>query len=131
MAQRKEIKVLTLFSFQVAPSELESILIQHPLVREAAVISVWSAGEATEVPRAFVALTDEAIASGQQESHHARSISRFVTDKVSGYKRLRGGVFVIDALPRNPTGKVLKKTLKELDPGLSGPSSESIVAAKL
>ena len=120
-----------MFSFQVAPSELESILIQHPLVREAAVISVWSAGEATEVPRAFVALTDEAIASGQQESHHARSILRFVTDKVSSYKRLRGGVFIIDALPRNPTGKVLKKTLKELDPGLSGPSSESIVAAKL
>lgn len=118
-------------SFQVAPSELESILIQHPLVREAAVISVWSAGEATEVPRAFVALTDEAIASGQQESDLLRSISRFFADKVSSFKRLRGGIFVIGALPKNPTGKVLKKALKELNPGLSGPSSEGRVVAKL
>lgn len=118
-------------SFQVAPSELESIIIQHPLVREAAVISVWSSSEATEVPRAFVVLKDEAISSGQKESDHTRSISRFVTDKVSSYKRLRGGIFVIDALPKNPTGKVLKKALKELNPRLPGPSSEGMVVAKL
>lgn len=118
-------------SFQIAPSELESILIQHPFVREAAVISVWSAGEATEMPRAFVALTDEAVASGKQESELVGLISRFVAGNVSGYKRLRGGVFVIRALPKNPTGKVLKKALKELNPGLSEPASEDRVVAKL
>lgn len=94
-------------------------------------ISVWSAGEATEMPRAFVALTDEAVASGKQESELVGLISRFVADNVSGYKRLRGGVFVIRALPKNPTGKVLKKALKELNPGLSEPASEDRVVAKL
>lgn len=122
---------MTFCSFQIAPSELESILIQHPFVREAAVISVWSAGEATEMPRAFVALTDEAVASGKQESELVGLISRFVAGNVSGYKRLRGGVFVIRALPKNPTGKVLKKALKELNPGLSEPASEDRVVAKL
>lgn len=105
--------LLTQSSFQVTPSELESILIQHAFVREAAVIGVWSADEATEVPRAFVVLRDEA--QNQNRDHVLRSISGFVADQVSSYKRLRGGVFVVDALPKNPTGKVLKKALKELE----------------
>ena len=105
--------LLTQSSFQVMPSELESILIQHALVREAAVIGVWSADEATEVPRAFVVLRDEA--QNKNRDHVLRSISGFVADQVSSYKRLRGGVFVVDALPKNPTGKVLKKALKELE----------------
>ena len=105
--------LLTQSSFQVMPSELESILIQHALVREAAVIGVWSADEATEVPRAFVVLRDEA--QNKNRDHVLRSISGFVADQVSSYKRLHGGVFVVDALPKNPTGKVLKKALKELE----------------
>ncbi|KAF9887217.1 hypothetical protein FE257_010471 [Aspergillus nanangensis] len=97
--------------FQVAPSELENILIRHPLVREAAVIGIWSEHETTEIPRAFVVLEEE----GSKESAPEKIVSSildFVAKQVSNYKRLRGGVVIIDALPKNTTGKVLKKELK-------------------
>ncbi|KAL5360466.1 hypothetical protein BJX96DRAFT_184555 [Aspergillus floccosus] len=97
--------------FQVAPSELENIIIRHPLVREAAVIGVWDDKQATELPRAFVVLRDPYQANGMNEV--SRSISEFVADQVSNYKRLRGGVVIIDALPKNVTGKVMKKELKD------------------
>lgn len=114
-------------SFQVTPSELESKLIHNPLVREAAVIGVWNADEATEVPRAFVVLRDDA--QKQDRAAVVRSISRFVAEQVSNYKRLRGGVVVVDALPKNPTGKILKKALKEIE--VAGSGSENRVVAKL
>ena len=107
-----------LCSFQVTPSELESKLIHHPLVREAAVIGVWNADEATEVPRAFVVLRNDV--QEQDRTRVVRSISEFVAGQVSNYKRLRGGVVVADALPKNPTGKILKKALKEVQVGDSG-----------
>ncbi|KAL4895011.1 hypothetical protein BDV59DRAFT_200269 [Aspergillus ambiguus] len=97
--------------FQVAPSELENIIIRHPLVREAAVIGVWDDQQATELPRAFVALKKPAQQNATADVH--KSISNFVADQVSNYKRLRGGVVIIDALPKNPTGKVMKKELKD------------------
>lgn len=114
-------------SFQVTPSELESKLIHNPLVREAAVIGVWNADEATEVPRAFVVLRDDA--QKQDRAAVVRSISGFVAEQVSNYKRLRGGVVVVDALPKNPTGKILKKALNEVE--VAGSGSENRVVAKL
>ncbi|OJJ37954.1 hypothetical protein ASPWEDRAFT_171407 [Aspergillus wentii DTO 134E9] len=90
--------------FQLAPSELENILILHPLVQEAAVIGIWSENEATEVPRAFVVL--------KSKTADVCEIAAFVASRVSNYKALRGGVVVVDALPKNPTGKVLKKQLR-------------------
>ncbi|KAJ6002954.1 hypothetical protein N7451_005501 [Penicillium sp. IBT 35674x] len=97
--------------FQVAPSELENIIIQHPLVEEAAVIGIWSASQDTELPRAYVVLREDN--RGRSNAAVLQEISNFVSDKVSNYKRLRGGVVAIDALPRNTTGKVLKKVLKD------------------
>ncbi|KAJ5698339.1 hypothetical protein N7462_000344 [Penicillium macrosclerotiorum] len=97
--------------FQVAPSELENIIIQHPHVKEAAVIGVWSSSEDTEIPRAFVSLEE---ADPQNLEIVAKEITDFVSEKVASYKRLRGGVVVLEELPRNATGKLLKKKLKEL-----------------
>ena len=90
---------------------MENIIIQHPLVEEAAVIGIWSASQDTELPRAYVVLKEDI----REYSNTAvlQEISNFVSDKVSNYKRLRGGVVAIDALPRNTTGKVLKKVLKD------------------
>lgn len=116
-------------SFQVTPSELESKLIHHPLVREAAVIGVWNGDEATEVPRAFVVLRDDA--QKQDRARVVRSISGFVAEQVSNYKRLRGGVVVVDTLPKNPTGKILKKVLKEVEVTGSGSGSGDRVVARL
>lgn len=96
--------------FQVSPSELEDILIRHPLVREAAVVGVWNDREATELPRAYVVLGHTVAPEKLKED--LETIAAFVAGRVSNYKRLRGGVAVVDALPKNATGKVLKKELK-------------------
>lgn len=112
--------------FQVAPSEIESILIQHPLVREAAVIGVFSADEATEVPRGFVSLKD--VIKSEQRAWVSNSTDKFLAERIFNYKRLRGGVFIVDELPRNPTGKVLKKVLKEKYGDLSSPETSKLTA---
>ncbi|KAF2494596.1 acetyl-CoA synthetase-like protein [Lophium mytilinum] len=97
--------------FQVSPLELEDIAHRHPLVDEVAVCGVWSEAEATELPRAYVVLKQGVETSPTQLSRHAESISAFVSGKVSTYKQLRGIVFV-DGLPKNPTGKVLRRVLR-------------------
>ncbi|KAJ5560168.1 hypothetical protein N7513_002567 [Penicillium frequentans] len=102
---------LYIYDFQVAPAELENIIIQHPLVEEAAVIGVWSASQDTELPRAYVVLREDL--RGYSNAAVLQEISDFVSNKVSNYKRLRGGMVAIEALPRNTTGKVLKKVLKD------------------
>ncbi|OAP64210.1 L-aminoadipate-semialdehyde dehydrogenase [Fonsecaea erecta] len=98
--------------FQVSPSELERILLQYPLVDEAVVIGIWHDDEATEVPRAFVTLKKKLDSDPGEEDKLTRSVAEFVDSKVSSYKRLRGGVVVLHELPKNTTGKVLRRELK-------------------
>lgn len=88
---------------QVAPAELEALLLAHPKVLDAAVIGVDVPG--TEVPRAYV-VADGGI--GEQE------IKDFVKGQVADYKQLRGGVVFIDAIPKSASGKILRKNLREL-----------------
>ena len=65
--------------YQVAPAELEAVLVAHPAVAEAAVVGRPDE-EAGEVPKAFVALAGEAT---------AEEIMAFVAERVAPYKRLR------------------------------------------
>jgi 4-coumarate--CoA ligase len=58
-----------------------------------------------EVPRAFVVLKPESKLT-------ADDIAKYVKSKVVHYKQLKGGVKFIDAIPRNPGGKILRKDLK-------------------
>ncbi|KAK3886421.1 hypothetical protein Pcinc_009425 [Petrolisthes cinctipes] len=61
-----------------------------------------------EAPKAFVVLKPNAkVTAAQIQSH--------VEDRVASYKQLAGGVKFVDVIPRNPTGKILKKQLKECD----------------
>jgi fatty-acyl-CoA synthase len=87
------------------PGEVEELLITHPAVEEASVIGV----EDPEFGRrlaAFVVLKPERPASEDE-------IRDFVKDNLARYKVPRDVSF-IDALPRNPTGKVLKRRLREM-----------------
>jgi 4-coumarate--CoA ligase len=96
----------------VSPTELEEILVKHHLVDEAAVCGVWSEKDSTELPRAFVVLKRSTSHSSEDRIAHAESISIFVSGQVSSYKQLKGGVVFVDALPKNPTGKVLRRVLR-------------------
>lgn len=91
--------------FQVPPAELEDILRAHPDIADAAVIGIPH-NKAGELPRAYVVKRNPNIT--EQE------IKDFVAKKVAEYKRLEGGVEFIKAIPKNATGKTLRRELKKL-----------------
>ncbi|KAK3989355.1 putative acyl-coenzyme A synthetase [Cladorrhinum sp. PSN332] len=89
---------------QVAPAELEALLISHPRILDAAVIGIER--NHTEVPRAYI------VADPKQVS--ATEVADWVAGQVSSYKRLRGGVVFVNAIPKSPSGKILRKELRAL-----------------
>ncbi|XP_049841550.1 uncharacterized protein LOC126291873 isoform X1 [Schistocerca gregaria] len=93
--------------FQVPPAELEEILRSHPAVEEAAVVGVPDE-RSGEVPRAYVVLKKKA-----QQVVTPQDVAKFVDAKVADYKKLAGGVHFIDAIPKNPSGKILRRVLKQ------------------
>ncbi|EEH04398.1 phenylacetyl-CoA ligase [Histoplasma capsulatum G186AR] len=98
--------------FQVAPAELEGILMENEAIDDAAVIGVESEEHGSEVPRAYVVLKDKA-AGPTAEKAEAEKIMKWLAGKVAPHKRLRGGVRFIDEIPKSPSGKILRRTLKE------------------
>jgi acyl-CoA synthetase (AMP-forming)/AMP-acid ligase II len=93
---------------QVPPAELERVLAGHPAVRDAAVI-----GEAHpargEVPVAFVVRREGAAVTED-------ALVAFAAHGMAAYKRLARVTFV-DAIPRGPSGKILRRALREDPPG--------------
>ena len=90
--------------YQVAPAELEALLMEHPAVMDSAVIPKRDA-ESGEVPKAFVL-----VRPGQQVS--AEDLMRFVEERVAPYKKVREIEFV-EAIPKTPSGKILRRELIE------------------
>jgi acyl-coenzyme A synthetase/AMP-(fatty) acid ligase len=92
----------------ISPAELEFLLVQHPGVADAAVMGTsW---EDTEVPRAAVVLRP----GTEGGDALARDIVSFVEERVPEYKRLRGGVAFVQAIPRLVSGKICRKKLWEV-----------------
>jgi acyl-CoA synthetase (AMP-forming)/AMP-acid ligase II len=97
--------------FQVAPAELESVLLQHAEVADVAVIGIESEEEATELPRAYI--TPSRPLSSQEASSFALGVQDWVSQRVAPHKRLRGGVVIIDKVPKSAAGKILRRELRE------------------
>lgn len=91
---------------------MEEVIWKHPAVADVGVTSIWDDSKATELPCAFVVAKAHARLLSRQEL--ATDIQELVASKVAGYKRLRGGVNFVDGLPRNPTGKLLRRELRKL-----------------
>jgi acyl-CoA synthetase (AMP-forming)/AMP-acid ligase II len=89
-------------AFQVAPAELESLLLKHPAVADAAVIPHPDA-EAGEVPKAFVVMKGQAS---------PEELMAFVNGQVAPFKKIRL-LEVVDQIPKSPAGKILRRTLIE------------------
>ncbi|ELU02485.1 hypothetical protein CAPTEDRAFT_100263 [Capitella teleta] len=91
--------------YQVAPAELEALLVTHPAIQDAAVIGKPDE-RVGEQPRAYVAL--------KPDKHMTEAeVQEFVSGKVASYKRLTGGVEFRSNIPRFPSGKILRKDLKQ------------------
>ncbi len=95
--------------FGIAPAEMEALLVEHPAVLDSAVIGVPD-DEAGEVPKGFVVLRPG-------HSVTAEELISFVNGKLAGYKKLHYVEF-IDAIPKVPSGKILRRELKEREKAL-------------
>jgi acyl-coenzyme A synthetase/AMP-(fatty) acid ligase len=89
---------------QVAPAELEDVIQTHPAVLDAAVVGApdESAGE---IPMAFVVPKNGAVLD-------AADLMNYVAARVAPHKKIRAIEFV-DAIPNTPSGKILRRVLKD------------------
>ncbi|WP_053657866.1 4-coumarate--CoA ligase family protein [Streptomyces sp. MMG1121] len=91
--------------FQVAPAELEALLLTHPGIADAAVIGAYN-DDGNEVPHAFV------VRRPTTEDLTENEILLYVAERVAPYKRVRAITF-IDTVPRAASGKILRRELRE------------------
>ncbi|MFI6880423.1 4-coumarate--CoA ligase family protein [Streptomyces sp. NPDC050400] len=89
--------------FQVAPADLEALLLTHEGIADAAVIGVLD-DDGNEIPKAFVVRSDERLT--------ADDVMAYVAERVAPYKKIRRVAF-IDGVPRAATGKILRRQLRE------------------
>ncbi|KAI1501413.1 hypothetical protein F5X99DRAFT_382404 [Biscogniauxia marginata] len=90
---------------QVAPAELEAVLLDHKGIADVAVVGVTIDGE--ELPRAYVVPSASAKTTEQE-------VAKWMETRVIKYKWLKGGVKFVETIPKNPSGKILRSKLKEL-----------------
>jgi 4-coumarate--CoA ligase len=114
--------------FQVSPAELEAHLNSHEHVVESGVGAIWDESQLTELPTAYVVLKPDVEGKNRSEAVMIlRDVHSRTDEMVSGYKKLRGGVWAVTSLPKNATGKFVRKELGKFKTGLS---SLEIVAVR-
>ena len=94
--------------FNVYPREIEEVLYTHPKIAEAAVIGVIHDGLRGEMPKAFIVLREGEEMTKEEVITYCQE--RIADYKVPGYVEFR------ESLPKTPTGKILKRALRELWP---------------
>ena len=97
-------------SFQVAPPELEGVLLSHPDIVDAAVIGVPdpSNKEGSEAPRAYIVRRDL-----KSDKPSPQEVNKHMRERLASYKMLAGGIVFVEAIPKNASGKILKRILRE------------------
>jgi len=100
---------------QVAPAELEAHLLTHPAVADCTVIPVPDE-MAGEVPKAYV-VKSSSVSLEDSDRMLIRDIQKHVEKHKARHKWLKGGVEFIDAIPKSPSGKILRRLLKDKEKG--------------
>ena len=93
--------------FSIAPAEVESVMLEHPAVRDCGVVSRTDAG-GEEIPCAFVVLCEDELPNQQT----AEKLQAFIADRLTRYKMPRE-IYFVPALPRTASGKILRRELRK------------------
>jgi acyl-coenzyme A synthetase/AMP-(fatty) acid ligase len=104
--RRKE--MIKFKGFPIAPAEVEALLMEHPAVRDCGIVGAADSA-CGEVPVAFVVLRQPAQASAKLETE----LCGYVGERLVSYKQPRKVRFV-EAIPRNPSGKILRRELRAM-----------------
>ncbi|CCM02960.1 uncharacterized protein FIBRA_05075 [Fibroporia radiculosa] len=109
-------ELLKVRAFQVAPAELEGFLLQHPDVADTCVVSLLDDFNG-DLPLAYV--VPSAAAQARMETDPAEgdrikaALIKYVADGKTSYKQLTGGVEFTDVIPKLPSGKLLRRSLRD------------------
>jgi acyl-CoA synthetase (AMP-forming)/AMP-acid ligase II len=96
-------------AYQVAPAELEELLLNHEMVKDVAVIQ--KPDEACgELPRAYIVLKENCEKAHEEME---KEIYDWVKERVVPYKRLDGGIVFIEEVPKSASGKILRRILRD------------------
>jgi acyl-CoA synthetase (AMP-forming)/AMP-acid ligase II len=96
--------------FQVPPAELEALLLTHPDVADACVIGVPDKASG-ELPKGFITLKNPEATNIPQI---LESIHDYFGEKLAHYKQLKGGIEIIKQIPKSPSGKILRRVLRDI-----------------
>ncbi|KAE8148971.1 hypothetical protein BDV25DRAFT_157237 [Aspergillus avenaceus] len=97
--------------WQVAPAELEAVLLKHPGIADAAVTGVNAKDGSTEVPRAFVVRAKQPL--GMRLT--AEEVYTYCRRQLASYKALDGGVIFVEEIPRTASGKIQRFKLGQMN----------------
>lgn len=92
--------------WQVAPAELEGILLTHPAVCDAAVIGIQKVDADSETPRAYVVRKPGTTITGER-------VKTFLLANLAKYKVLDCEIRFRNDIPKSPSGKILRKILRD------------------
>ena len=85
------------------------MLLDHPKVNDAAVIGLYDDELHTELPRAYLV-----VSPGTPKTEATKKeIADWLHQRVAAHKRLRGGIYFVDIVPKGTSGKILRRVLKE------------------
>ena len=113
IADRKK-DLIKVRGWQVAPAEVEAVLLQHPQVLGAVVLGVPDADGTGELCRAYIVHKHGENEPDPQSEVLSEDIKAFVAARLARYKHLDGGVIFVDEIPRNAAGKTLRAKLRAL-----------------
>ena len=109
VSDRKK-EMIKVRGFQVAPAELEGILLGHPGIADAAVVGVKLEGGRGELPRAYVVKKEGKDGDALDED----GVKNWVRERLAKYKALDGGVRFIEVIPKSASGKILRRVIREM-----------------